>query len=91
MVDNEIVDDGYIDLVEQRLHMHTPFSFVDVALQTGQQSVLVDAVRHRRVDRRHGGSQVLERIFQHPRNMGLFGESLNGAGASSSKGSGTPL
>jgi hypothetical protein len=77
MINDEIVDDGNIDLVEQRLHVHAPFSLGDLPLQTRQQSPFVDAGRHRRVDRRHGRSQVLDRIFQHPRNMVPFAESLN--------------
>lgn len=76
MIKDEIVDDGDIDLVEQRLHVHAPFSLGNLPLQTGQQRAFVDASRHRRVDRRHGCSQGRERIFRHPRNMRAFGASL---------------
>jgi hypothetical protein len=53
------------------------FRFEILAFQTCQQSVFVDAEGHRRVDRGHGCSQVLERTLRHPRNMVPFGESLN--------------
>src|ERR1700716_531147 len=77
MINDEIVNDGNIDLIEQRLHVHAPFSLENLPFQTCQQSAFVDAERHRRVDRGHGCSQVLERTLRHPRNMVPFGESLN--------------
>lgn len=72
MIKDEIVDDGHIDLVEQRLHVHAPFLFGNVPLQTCQQRAFVDASRHRRVDRRHGCSQVLERTLRHPPQYGAI-------------------
>lgn len=77
MIKDEIVDDGHVDLVEQRLHVHAPFSLGNLSFQACQQRAFVDASRHRRVDRGHGCGQVLECISRHPRNMGPFGESLN--------------
>ncbi|WP_145984278.1 hypothetical protein [Bradyrhizobium nitroreducens] len=53
------------------------FSLGNLPLQTCQQSSFVDAGRHRRVDRRDGRREVLERVFQHSSNMVPFGESLN--------------
>src|SRR3977135_1796351 len=67
MINDEIVNDRNIDLIEQRLHVHAPFSLESLPFQTCQQSAFVDAERHRRVDRGHGCSQVLERTFRHSR------------------------
>src|ERR1700756_5433732 len=64
MINDEIVNDGNIDLIEQRLHVHAPFSLENFPFQTCQQSAFVDAERHRRVDCGHGCSQVLERILR---------------------------
>lgn len=77
MINDETVNDGNIDLIKQRLHVHAPLSFEIVTFQTCQQSIFVDAGWHRRIDRSHGCSQVLERTLRHPRNMVSFGERLN--------------
>lgn len=79
MINDEIVDDGNIDLVEQRLHVHAPFSLGNLPLQTCQQSALVDARGHRRVDRRHGRNQGLKRTLRHPHNMGHSEKDSTGA------------
>lgn len=63
--DDEIMDDGDVDIIEQRLNVNPPFLLGDLSSQTSQQGRFVDAHGHRRVDCRNRGDEAVRRAFWH--------------------------
>ena len=59
------MDDRNVDLIKHGLHVDTPFGVRNLAGQTSEQGEFVDAVRHRRINRRHGCRQVFEPAIRH--------------------------